>query len=575
MTKKLSLSTKLISMFALSSILLLVVGLIGTYSVKKVSEEYSHIAEINMPNSVLILEMRLAMNDSLRTLLQLSIPGNGPDEIERLSKNIKKFSDEYRETDKKYQAVEFAPGEDAVYNKANEAYKIVQNHIDANLSLAASPSPADRAAFADNFRGDFSKARTAYYAASNELLNFHDNEAKKWTEKAKNTGVQLSWLAMTVVICGFILSLAIGIIFARTLSRQLTKMSESLFQGSTEVNSAASEIATSSESLSSSSSEQAAAVQETSSAIEELTAMVGRNSDNAERSKEKAMVSQEVAQKGKSVVTEMMAAIAEINESNSNIMKAVEESNRSISEITQVITDIETKTTVIKDIVFQTKLLSFNASVEAARAGEHGKGFSVVAEEVGNLAQMSGNAAQEISGTLEESIKKVNQIVSDTKQRVESLIEAGKEKVERGHAIAGECEKILDQIVNEVTDVGSMVVEISNASKEQSHGIQEITKAMSQMDTVTHQNAAVSQTAASASVELASQSESLSLLVTQLKQIVEGSGGSNPSTPSVVSTNPTSLSHSNEETKILPIKSKKKNNLGVPSYDDVKVKGAR
>ncbi|MGE3759118.1 MAG: MCP four helix bundle domain-containing protein, partial [Pseudobdellovibrionaceae bacterium] len=91
MTKKLSLSTKLISMFALSSILLLVVGLIGTYSVKKVSEEYSHIAEINMPNSVLILEMRLAMNDSLRTLLQLSIPGNGPDEIERLSKNIKKY----------------------------------------------------------------------------------------------------------------------------------------------------------------------------------------------------------------------------------------------------------------------------------------------------------------------------------------------------------------------------------------------------------------------------------------------------------------------------------------------------
>lgn len=102
----------------------------------------------------------------------------------------------------------------------------------------------------------------------------------------------------------------------------------------------------------------------------------------------------------------MIHSITEISESNDRIMSQVADGNRKISEIVQVISEIGNKTKVINDIVFQTKLLSFNASVEAARAGEHGKGFAVVAEEVGNLAQMSGNAAKEISDMLNGSVSR-------------------------------------------------------------------------------------------------------------------------------------------------------------------------
>src|SRR5690606_27092464 len=101
-----------------------------------------------------------------------------------------------------------------------------------------------------------------------------------------------------------------------------------------------------------------------------------------------------------------------------------------------------------------------NASVEAARAGEHGKGFAVVAEEVGNLAQMSGNAAKEIGSLLEQSVHKVNEIVNETRTNVDRLMVEGKSTVERGMQVAQQCGSVLDEIVQNVSLVSSMASEI-------------------------------------------------------------------------------------------------------------------
>jgi methyl-accepting chemotaxis protein len=139
-------------------------------------------------------------------------------------------------------------------------------------------------------------------------------------------------------------------------------------------------LLTAAEQLSQATTEQAASLEQTSASIHEMNSMVERNTENAKAAADKSGHSRDGALRGKDVVTKMMTAINEINDANSGIMSQIDESNVRMGEIITVINEIGSKTRVINDIVFQTKLLSFNASVEAARAGEHGKGFAVVAE---------------------------------------------------------------------------------------------------------------------------------------------------------------------------------------------------
>jgi methyl-accepting chemotaxis protein len=223
---------------------------------------------------------------------------------------------------------------------------------------------------------------------------------------------------------------------------------------------------------------------------------------------------------------EMIRAIQEIDQSNNDLKQAVDTSNQELASIVTLIGDIESKTKVINDIVFQTRLLSFNASVEAARAGEQGKGFSVVAEEIGSLAQLSGNAAREISEMLASSTKKVETIAHATKTRVETLLESGSKKMETGLKTARDCQDVLKEIAESVSKVSSMVQEITSASTEQARGVAEITQAISQLEHATQQNSAVSRQSATASEDLAGQSAVVHDLVKELVQLVEG-GSSN------------------------------------------------
>lgn len=350
---------------------------------------------------------------------------------------------------------------------------------------------------------------------------------------------------LIVSIGALLLGVAMAYLVLSSVSRAIDQVIEKLTDNSTQVSSAATQIASSSQELSSAATEQAASLVQTASAIDEMNTMVQKNADSSNRASDISTNSGKTAEQGKNIVTDMIKAINEISSSNAEIMHQVEESNKEISNIVKVITEIEDKTQVINDIVFQTKLLSFNASVEAARAGEHGKGFAVVAEEVGNLAQMSGEAALEITKMLDESVKKVEQIVKSSQENVGKMVLEGRRKVEVGSKIAYECEKVLNDIVDSTSSVTLISNEISMATREQAIGAQEITKAMSQLDQVTQTNAATSEEVASVAEQLSTEAAALKDMVGVLVQTIKGHKENNNSTPAVP-----------KEAKVIPFKAK-------------------
>ncbi|MBL7544370.1 MAG: bacteriohemerythrin [Bdellovibrionaceae bacterium] len=250
--------------------------------------------------------------------------------------------------------------------------------------------------------------------------------------------------------------------------------------------------------------------------------MIRKSSDNAEESEKASLASKASADRGRKMVQKMVMAMTEINQRNDKVSEAVHSGNQKISEIVSVIQDIGNKTKVINEIVFQTKLLSFNASVEAARAGEHGKGFAVVAEEIGNLAAMSGRSAKEITALLDQSLGHVKNIVEETKTTVGSLVTESKASVKEGTKIAHECEVILSEIVTSSSHVSELVNGISLASQEQSNGVTEISKAIQQIDRTTDVGVVSAKNCGVAAEQLAEKVKGLRRASADLRLVIEG-----------------------------------------------------
>ena len=234
-----------------------------------------------------------------------------------------------------------------------------------------------------------------------------------------------------------------------------------------EVTSASAEISASTTDLSQRTEEQAASLEQTSASMEQISATVKKNAENARQANQSAATTREVAGRGGEVVAKAVEAMAKI-----------EGSSREISEIIGV----------IDEIARQTNLLALNAAVEAARAGDAGRGFAVVASEVRSLAQRSSEAAKHIS----------------------TLITNSNSQVKDGVKLVNQAGAALNEIVDSIKTVATIVADISNASIEQSTGIEEVNKALTQMDEVTQQNTALVEENAATAKTLEHQAKSMS-----------------------------------------------------------------
>jgi len=288
-----------------------------------------------------------------------------------------------------------------------------------------------------------------------------------------------------IIIIGAVflgITIAVIIIFARRISNPITKAAHELNDASVQLASASSQVSGASQSLAEGASEQAAAVEETSSSLEEMSSMTKQNADNSAQANRLMMETRNVVERAKGSMTKLTSSMAEIS-------KASEETSKIIK--------------TIDEIAFQTNLLALNAAVEAARAGEAGAGFAVVAEEVRNLAIRAAEAAKNTA----------------------VLIEATVQKIGDGSGLVNTTNDDFQAVAQSAIKVGELVAEISAASNEQSTGIDQITRAVAEMDKVVQQSAANAEETASAAEEMNAQAEQVRQVAKVLLDVVGGEEG--------------------------------------------------
>jgi len=364
-------------------------------------------------------------------------------------------------------------------------------------------------------QGPMSQTFAGFQADIDALIKTQEEVAKKEYEKTQSMYVMVRNVSIAAMLFGVTLSGLIGLWLIRAISVPLNEavrvarsvaegdlsqnieitsrdetgqllaalklMNDSLANtvgqvrvGTESMGVASREIAQGNADLSARTESQASSLEETASSMEELTSTVKQNAENARQANQLVVSASDVAVRGGDVVGQVVETMGSIKESSRKIVDIIG---------------------VIDGIAFQTNILALNAAVEAARAGEQGRGFAVVAAEVRNLAQRSAGAAKEIKQLISDSV----------------------EKVDAGSKLVDQAGQTMDEIVTSVKHVADIMNEITAASQEQSSGIEQVNQAISQMDEMTQQNAALVEQAAAAADSMQTQAAALAQAVSVFK----------------------------------------------------------
>ncbi|HHX4055367.1 MAG: methyl-accepting chemotaxis protein [Burkholderia contaminans] len=493
--KNLTIRARIGLTMAFLAVLLGVIGGLGLYGMTRANETTRDIFTNQMPSAVDVSVAEIFAARERLSLDRAALLAGTPDAADAVARSraMRTQSDAWWQ---KYLALPRGPEEDRLAQDVAAKRLALQRACDAFASVVGANQVDQFGNGAKQLQASYSDLSTA----SEALRNFQFTDAQAGFDHAESTYDTLRVLAIAALLAGLAAAVVSWLTLSRAIGRPIAdalahfdaiaagdlrrpivvdrrdemgqlleglgKMQRGLVEtvrtvrgGSESIATAARQIAAGNIDLSSRTEEQAAALQETASSMEQLTGTVKQNADNARQASSLAANASEIANKGNMVVGQVVGTMGEINDSSAKIADII---------------------AIIEGIAFQTNILALNAAVEAARAGEEGRGFAVVAGEVRSLAQRSSTAAKEIK----------------------VLIDASVERIRSGSSLVDEAGRTMSDVIGAVQRVTDIMGEIAAASEEQSGGIDQVARAVAQMDEVTQQNAALVEEAAAAAQSL-------------------------------------------------------------------------
>jgi methyl-accepting chemotaxis protein len=403
------------------------------------------------------------------------VASSDPKDKEHMDQEIARLKGEISSGMKEIQAAIFTEEEREINRKIDPALQRVYQQWEGVVALS-------RAGENGKAYEQFSSVSAAVGEAKDAMsaeTEYNRKNGSLYAAQASANGARVKWLTWMVLALSVVLGSGTLYLFVRSLTGTLRRTVRELDEGAAQVTSASSQVASSSQSLAQGASEQAASLEETASSSTEITSMTRKNAQNSATAAQLMTDVDHRVADGNRTLEEMMASMQQIIGSSDKISKIIK---------------------VIDEIAFQTNILALNAAVEAARAGEAGMGFAVVADEVRSLAQRSAQAAKDTAALIEESISTSHQ-GSERLQKVADVIRA---------------------ITDSTGKVKTLVDEVNLGSQEQARGIDQISKAIVQMEQVTQGAAASAEQGASASEQLSAQAEAMHHAVSKLTQMVDG-----------------------------------------------------